>query len=74
MGKKYLSVALIRSSAKSLFFKAVLCHLAYDDMVGGKRAIQTYAIEDPSFDGSREQKFLSDLVDAINNGSVKDFN
>lgn len=42
VGKKYLTISLIRSSAKDLFFKAVLCYLANDDLVGAKRAIQTY--------------------------------
>ena len=59
VGKKYLSMPLIKTSAKDQFFKAVLCHLANDDMIGAKRSLQMYTIEDPSMDGSREEKFLS---------------
>ena len=54
VGKKYLSTPLIKSSAKDLFFKATLCYLANEDVIGGKRAMQNYSIDDPSFDGSRE--------------------
>jgi len=39
VGKKYLSVLLLKSNAKDLFFKASLCYLAHDDLVGAKRAI-----------------------------------
>jgi len=42
VGKKYLTVPLIKSNAKDLFFKAALCYLANDDMVGAKKAIQMY--------------------------------
>lgn len=53
-----MKTPLIKSSAKDLFFKVILCYLALDDIVGAKRALQTYNIEDPSFDGSREEEFL----------------
>jgi len=65
VAKKYLTVALIKSSAKDLFFKAALTYLANDDLVGCKRAIDTYSIEDPSFDGSREMKFLVSIMQAV---------
>lgn len=55
VGKKYLSIALIKSNAKDLFFKALLCYLANEDSIGAKKAMQDYQIEDPNFDGSREQ-------------------
>lgn len=42
VGRKYLSQAMIKSNAKDLFFKAVLCYLANDDLVGAKRQISTY--------------------------------
>jgi alpha-soluble NSF attachment protein len=74
IGCKYLTVNLIRSSAKDLFYKAILCYLANDDGVGAKRAISTYAIEDPSFDGSREQKFLLALLETCQDGLSKPFN
>lgn len=47
--------------------------MANDDMVGAKRAIQTYQIEDPSFDGSREEKLLSDFVSLIDEKNIDKF-
>lgn len=58
VAKKYLNTPLIKTNAKDLFFKAALCFLANDDMVGAKRAIQSYQIDDPHFDSSRELEFL----------------
>lgn len=48
--------------------------MANDDCVGAKRSIQSYQIEDPSFDGSREQLFLSDILQNAQDGQAKQFN
>jgi hypothetical protein len=53
-----LSVPLLKTNAKDLFFKAALSYFANDDIVGAKRAIQSYQIEDSNFDGSRENVLL----------------
>ena len=58
MGHKYLKTPLIKTNAKDLFFKAGLCYLANEDLVGAKRALMNFSIEDPNFDGSREHTFL----------------
>jgi hypothetical protein len=58
VGKKFLNTPLIKTSAKELFFKSALCFMANDDMVGAKRAIQNYQIDDPNFDSSRESELL----------------
>jgi alpha-soluble NSF attachment protein len=50
---------LIKTNAKDLFFKAALCYLANEDLVGAKRAINNYKIDDPHFDDSRELEFLA---------------
>jgi len=42
VGHKYLKTPLIKTNAKDLFFKAGLCYLANDDIVGAKRAIQNF--------------------------------
>jgi len=42
VGKKYLNTPMIKTNAKDLFFKAILCHLAYDDKQGAKNALQEY--------------------------------
>lgn len=48
-----------------MFFKAALCYLANDDVVGARRAIQNYSIDDPNFDNSREHELLEDILTAI---------
>lgn len=58
VGKKFLNTPLIKTNAKELFFKSALCFMANDDMVGAKRAIQNYQIDDPNFDSSRENELL----------------
>jgi len=56
---------MIKTNAKDLFFKAALCFLANDDIIGAKRAIQNYSIDDPHFDSSRELELLTGLLEAI---------
>jgi len=46
-----------------------LCFLAMDDVVGAKKAIQMNAIEDPSFDGSREMQLCEALISCIDEGN-----
>ena len=54
-----MNTPLIKTSAKDLFFKAAFCYLANEDLVGAKRAIQNYKIDDPNFDDSRELELLT---------------
>ena len=61
MAQKYLNTPLIKTNAKDLFFKAALCYLANEDLVGAKRAIGNYKIDDPHFDDSRELELLNVL-------------
>jgi alpha-soluble NSF attachment protein len=60
IGFKYLTQT-VKSSAKDFFFKAGLCYLANADLVGAKRALDKYSLEDPSWDTSRQAKFLNSL-------------
>jgi len=53
-----LKTPLIKTNAKDLFFKASLCYLANEDLIGVKRALMNFSIEDPNFDGSREHTFI----------------
>ena len=64
---------MIKTSAKDLFFKSALCYLADDDMIGAKRAIQNYQIDDPNFDSSRENDLLMNLIEAVEAKSEEDF-
>jgi len=73
VGRKYLNTPMIKTNAKDLFFKAVLCHLAYDDKQGAKNALQEYQIDDPNFDSSRENDLLTALIQAIDDRSRDQF-
>jgi alpha-soluble NSF attachment protein len=65
VAKYYLKTPLIKTNAKDLFFKSALCFLANDDLIGAKRAINNYKIDDPHFDSSRELELLEGMLDAI---------
>lgn len=64
VGNKYLSQNLVKTAAKDFFFKSALCYFANEDEVGGRRAIDKYQFDDPSFDGSRQHKFLNSVCAA----------
>ena len=64
---------MIKTNAKDLFFKAVLCHLAYDDKQGAKNALQDYQIDDPNFDSSRENELLMSLIRHIDERARDEF-
>ena len=48
--------------AKDYFFKAGLCFLANEDLIGGKRALENYCLEDPSFETDRKMKFVANIL------------
>jgi len=56
---------LIKWSVKEYLFRGALCHLATGDIVSAKRALQRYPEIDPSFSGTREFKFISDIIGVI---------
>lgn len=58
VGNKYLQTPLIKSQAKDFFFKSILCYLANSDMPGAMKTKDHASFEDPSFDGSRQYKFV----------------
>jgi alpha-soluble NSF attachment protein len=70
---KYLQNKLTAPSAKDLYFKAVLLHLANDDTIGASQALERYTSNDPTFFNTRQQKFLAKIIQAINEGKPKDF-
>lgn len=73
IAKKYLAQPLLKSNAQNLFFNSCLCFLANDDVVGAKKQVQMYGIEDPSFDGSRDQELISKIVKHIQNKNSEEF-
>lgn len=64
---------LLRSSAKAMMMKVVLCYLAMDDTVGGDKYLNKYSIDDPAFGQSREGSMLSTLVEARKNNDQDSF-
>ena len=70
---KYLQNKLTASSAKDLYFKAVLLYLAGDDTIGAEQALERYTSNDPTFFNTRQQKFLTKIIKAVNEQKVKDF-
>jgi alpha-soluble NSF attachment protein len=65
VGERYLMHNLTRFSAKDCFFKAGLLFLANDDTIGAENAMGRYALKDPSYETSRENKLIKDLLLAI---------
>jgi alpha-soluble NSF attachment protein len=58
---------------KDHFFKAGLCHLATEDLVGTNRAFEKYRDMDPTFPSTREHQLLVDLAGAIESQDLADF-
>ena len=73
VAERYLQNKLTAPSAKDLYFKAVLLHLAHDDTIGAQQALETYTDNDPTFFNTRQQKFLTALVKCVNEKNVKGF-
>lgn len=64
VGHKYLQTGLIKSQAKDFFFKSILCYMTNTDITGAKKCMETASFEDPSFDGSKQYKFLMQIMEA----------
>ena len=73
VGYKYLMHNLTKYSAKDCFFKAGLLYLANDDCVGCENAINNYTSRDPSFETSRENGLLLELLSATRAQNTNDF-
>jgi len=50
---------LVSYSIPDYFFKAALCRLALNDLVGVKKAVERYAAAFYTWNGSRESKFVN---------------
>ena len=73
IGFKFLQQNLVKTAAKDYFFKSGLCFFANEDEIGGRKAIDNYQLEDPSFDGCRQHKFLNSLCAACEAKDAKMF-
>lgn len=74
----FLAHNLTKYSAKDCFFKASLIFLALDvsyiqDTVGCENKLIDYSNKDPSYETSREAKFIRDLLKAISKHDQAEF-
>lgn len=58
---------LMKWSLKEYFLKAGFCHLAQNDMVATKRALENYVDLDNTFQSTREYQLLMEISEAIEN-------
>ena len=65
IGMQYLTTPLLKSSAKDMFFKNVVCYVAKKDEVTAEVNLKKYLLEDPTFDDTRESKFLKEIIKCI---------
>ena len=65
LGMQYLTVPLLKSSAKDMFFKNVMCYVAKKDEVTAEINLKKYLLEDPTFDDTRDSKFLKAVIKCI---------
>lgn len=63
LGMQYLTVPLLKSSAKDMFFKCVVCYLACKDEITAGIKLKKYLEEDPTFDDTRESRFLLKAIE-----------
>lgn len=55
----------MKSGAKDLFFKCVCLHIAYGEDVVAQQCLNNLVNEDPTFNETREQEFLSEAIEAV---------
>jgi alpha-soluble NSF attachment protein len=65
LGMQYLTVPLLKSSAKDMFFKNVVCYIANKDEVTAEVNLKKFLLEDPTFDDTRDSKFLKAIIKCI---------
>ena len=65
LGMQYLTVPILKSSAKDMFFKCVMIFIAKKDEVSAEVALKKYLLEDPTFDDTRDSKFLKNAITFI---------
>lgn len=60
-----MSTKITSSSAKELYFKAVLLYLAMDDAIGADQALKKYVNKDPTFLQTRQEKFVRAIIKSV---------
>ena len=67
VAKQAVSSNLMRFSIKDYLLRAGLCHLALD-VIGAKRALESYWELDPEFPSTDQGQFLADLLVTVEQG------
>ena len=65
VGMQYLTVNLLKTSAKDMFFKCVVCNLAQKDEITAQNNLAKFIKEDPTFEGTREYQFLEKAIECV---------
>ena len=65
LGMQYLTSPLLKTTAKDMFFKNVVCYIAKKDEVTAEVNLKKYLLEDPTFDDTRDSKFLKAIIKCI---------
>jgi len=73
VAKASLDNNLLKWGAKEHLHRAVLCHLAAEDLVGAQKGLENYKNWDVSFQSSRECKFVEDIIQAVEKYDVEAF-
>lgn len=64
---------MLKWSVKDYLLKAGICHLATNDTVAARRALERYVEMDSSFMGTRENLLLNDLLVTVEQGDQDAF-
>ena len=72
VAKQAVSNNLMRFSVKDYLLRAGVCHLALD-IIGAKRALESYRELDPQFPSTREYQLLADLAETVEQGDSEAF-
>lgn len=65
IGMQYLTVPLMKSSAKDYFFKCVVVYLVHRDEVSANICLNKFLSEDPTFSETKEELFLKNAIASV---------
>jgi len=73
VAKAALENNVLKWGAKENLMRAVLCHLANEDLVGAQKGLENYISWDATFGSSRECKFVEEIISAVEKYDVEAF-
>merc|ERR1712194_722423 len=73
LGRECLESNLLKYNAKGYFLQSCLCHLANGDAIAASQSLNRFGSLDYTFGESREGKFSSGLIDAMENFDSETF-